>query len=175
MILMATPDKRPWRVLILCTGNSARSILAEYLLRAKGKGRFEVHSAGSHPAGQVNSLAVRALREKYNLDASNARSKSWDEFAGGKFDLVITVCDNAKESCPLWPGQPVITHWSSPDPAAVAGTEDEKYRFFVSVASQIAKRVEQFCTFPENKLIDAAAVQGVGDQFKLEGESGMQK
>ena len=163
----------PYRVLILCTGNSARSILGEYLLRAKGQGRFEVVSAGSHPTGRVNPLAVRTLCEKYNLDASAARSKSWDEFKGVKFDFVITVCDNAKEACPVWPGQPMIAHWGSPDPAAATGTEDEKYRCFVNVASQIARRVELFCAFPDAKLLDAVAVRGVGDEFKLPAESAM--
>ena len=124
----------PYQVLILCTGNSARSILGEYLLRAKGRGRFTVVSAGSHPTGRVNPLAIRVLREKYNLDASAAHSKSWAEFKGVKFDFVITVCDNAREACPVWPGQPVIAHWGSPDPAAFEGTEEEKYRFFVTVA-----------------------------------------
>jgi len=165
--------KPPYKVLILCTGNSARSILGEYLLRAKGRGRFEVVSAGSHPTGRVNPLAVRTLREKYNLDASAARSKSWDEFQGVKFDFVITVCDNAKEACPVWPGQPMIAHWGSPDPAAATGTEEEKYRFFVNVASQIARRVDLFCAFPDAKLLDAVAVRGVGDEFKLPGETGM--
>jgi len=164
--------KPPYKVLILCTGNSARSILGEYLLREKGRGRFEVFSAGSHPAGRVNPLAVRTLREKYGLDAGGARSKSWDEFKDVKFDFVITVCDNAKEACPLWPGQPMIAHWGSPDPAAAAGTEEEKYRCFVNVASQIARRVELFCAFPDNKLLDADAVRQVGQQFKLEGEAG---
>jgi arsenate reductase len=163
----------PYQVLILCTGNSARSILGEYLLRAKGQGRFEVRSAGSHPTGRVNPLAVRVLREKYNLDASAAHSKSWDEFQGVKFDFVITVCDNAKEACPVWPGQPMIAHWGSPDPAAAGGTEEEKYRAFVNVASQIARRVELFCAFPDAKLLDAVAVRGVGDQFKLAGEAAM--
>ena len=165
--------KAPYKVLILCTGNSARSILGEYLLRAKGRGRFEVASAGSHPTGRVNPLAVRALREKYNLDASDARSKSWDEFKGVKFDFVITVCDNAKEACPVWPGQPMIAHWGSPDPAAVEGTEEEKYRFFVNVASQIARRVDLFCAFPDDKLLDAVAVRSVGEQFQLPGESAL--
>ena len=165
--------KTPYQVLILCTGNSARSILGEYLLRAKGQGRFEVRSAGSHPTGRVNPLAVRVLREKYNLDASAARSKSWDEFKGVKFDFVITVCDNAKEVCPVWPGQPMIAHWGSPDPAAAGGTEEEKYRTFVNVASQVARRVELFCAFPDAKLLDAVAVRGVGDQFKLAGEAAM--
>ena len=166
-------QKAPYKVLILCTGNSARSVLGEYLLRAKGRGRFEVFSAGSHPTGRVNPLAVRTLREKYNLDASDARSKSWDEFKGVKFDFVITVCDHAKESCPVWPGQPMVAHWGSPDPAGAEGTEDEKYRCFVNVASQIARRVDLFCAFPDDKLLDAAAVRSVGEQFQLPGEAAM--
>ena len=168
-------QKLPFKVLILCTGNSARSILGEYLLHAKGRGRFEVVSAGSHPTGRVNPLAVRTLRERYNLDASAARSKSWDEFKGVKFDFVITVCDNAREACPVWPGQPMIAHWGSPDPAAAEGTEDEKFRFFVTVASQIARRVDLFCAFPDDKLLDAVAVRNVGEQFKLEGEAALKK
>ena len=163
----------PFKVLILCTGNSARSILGEYLLRAKGRGRFEVHSAGSHPTGRVNPLAVQTLKEKYGLDASAARSKSWDEFKGVKFDFVITVCDHAKEACPVWPGQPMIAHWGSPDPAAATGSEEEKYRLFVTVASQIARRVELFCAFPDDKLLDAAAVRQVGEQFRLADEAGL--
>ena len=163
----------PYKVIILCTGNSARSIIGEYLLRAKGQGRFEVHSAGSHPAGRVNPLAVRVLAEQYGLDASGARSKSWDEFKGVKFDFVITVCDNAREACPIWPGQPLIAHWGSPDPAAAEGTAEEIHRFFVNVASQIARRVELFCAFPDDKLLDAVAVRNVGAQFKLENETGL--
>jgi protein-tyrosine-phosphatase len=165
--------RSPYKVLILCTGNSARSILGEYLLRAKGRGRFEVASAGSHPTGRVNPLAVRTLLEKYNLDAGAARSKSWDEFKDVKFDFVITVCDNAREACPIWPGQPMIAHWGSPDPAGATGTEDEKFQFFVNVASQIARRVDLFCAFPDEKLRDRAAIRNVGDQFKLAGETGM--
>ncbi len=168
-------QKNPYKVLILCTGNSARSIIGEYLLRTKGKGRFEVHSAGSKPTGRVNPLAIRVLAEKYGLDASAGRSKSWDEFKGVKFDFVITVCDNAKEACPVWPGQPMIAHWGSPDPAGAEGTEEEKYREFVNVASQVARRVELFCAFPEEKLLDAVAVRAVGDQFKLEGEEAMKR
>ena len=167
--------KTPFKVLILCTGNSARSVIGEYLLRAKGRGRFEVCSAGSHPTGRVNPLAVRVLREKYQLDATGARSKSWDEFKGVKFDFVITVCDNAREACPVWPGQPMIAHWGSPDPAAAEGSEEEKYRCFVIVASQIARRVELFCAFPDEKLLDVVAVRGVGDQFKLADEAGMKR
>lgn len=159
------------QVLILCTGNSARSIFGEYLLRAKGKGRFGVRSAGSNPTGRVHPLAVRVLRERYDLDASDARSKSWDEFKGEKIDFVITVCDSAREACPIWPGQPVVAHWGSPDPAAVKGTEEEQYRFFVNVASQIARRVELFCAFPDDKLTPLA-VQEIGRQFRMEGEAG---
>jgi arsenate reductase len=168
-------QKPPFKVLILCTGNSARSILGEYLLRVKGKGRFEVFSAGARPTGKVNPLAIRVLREKYGLDASDARSKSWDEFNGVKFDFVITVCDHAREMCPVWPGQPMIAHWGSPDPAGVEGTEDEKYQSFVQVASQIDQRVELFCAFSDEQLLDAAAVRRVGEEFKLEGETTMKK
>jgi protein-tyrosine-phosphatase len=121
----------------------------------------------------VNPLAIRVLRERYNLDATTARSKSWDEFQGVKFDFVITVCDNAREACPVWPGQPMIAHWGSPDPAAVQGAEDEKYRCFVNVASQIAQRVDLFCAFPDAKLLDAVAVRDVGKQFKMPNESAM--
>jgi len=167
--------KAPYKVLILCTGNSARSVLGEYLLRAKGKGRFEVHSAGSHPTGRVNPLAIRTLKERYGLDATAARSKSWDEFKGVKFDFVITVCDNAKEACPVWPGQPMIAHWGSPDPAGVEGTEEVKYRSFVDVASQIARRVDLFCAFSDAQLLDAVAVRSVGDQFKLTNESDLKR
>ena len=167
--------KAPYQVLILCTGNSARSVLGEYLRRAKGKGRFEVHSAGSHPTGRVNPLAIRTLQEKYGLDATAARSKSWDEFKGVKFDFVITVCDNAKEACPVWPGQPMIAHWGSPDPAGVEGAEDVKFRSFVDVASQIARRVDLFCAFSDAQLLDAVAVRGVGDQFKLQDEGNLKR
>jgi arsenate reductase len=162
----------PFKVLILCTGNSARSVIGEYLLRAKGRGRFEVYSAGSKPAGRVNPLAVRVLREHYGLDASDARSKSWDEFKDVKFNFVVTVCDNAREACPYWPGQPIVAHWGSPDPAAAEGTDDEKYRVFVNVASQIAGRVDLFCAFPDDKLTPLA-VRGIGEQCKLADEAGM--
>jgi arsenate reductase len=165
---------KTYEVLILCTGNSARSIFGEYLLRAKGKGRFAVRSAGAHPTGRVNPLALRTLAEKYGIDAGGARSKPWDEFKDVKFDFVITVCDNAKEACPVWPGQPMIAHWGSPDPAAATGSEEEKYRVFVNVASQIARRVDLFCAFPDDKLTPLA-VRDIGEQFKLEGEAGMKR
>jgi protein-tyrosine-phosphatase len=162
----------PKKVLILCTGNSARSIIGEFLLRAKGKGRFEVHSAGARPSGHIHPLALWVLKDRYGLDASAARSKSWDEFKSTSFDFVITVCDNARESCPIWPGQPIVAHWGSPDPAAFEGTDDQKKLFFIQVASQIARRIDLFCALPEEKL-NRLAVQQIGDQYKIAGESSL--
>lgn len=159
-----------YKILVLCTGNSARSILGEYLLRAKGRGRFEVHSAGAKPTGKVNPLAQWVLREHYGIDASDARSKSWDEFKATKFDLVITVCDNAKESCPLWPGAPIVAHWSSPDPAACEGSEAEKQRLFIQVALQIAHRAELLCALPDEQLF-AAKIQSIGQTAMIAGEA----
>lgn len=164
----------PYKVLILCTGNSARSVIGEYLLRKKGKGRFETYSAGSHPTGKVNPLALWVLQEHYGIDASDARSKSWDEFKGMKFDFVITVCDNAREACPIFPGQPITAHFGSPDPAAAEGTEDQKKWMFVQVASQIARRMDLFCALPENQL-DAMRVQAIGEQHKIENESQLKR
>lgn len=162
----------PLKVLILCTGNSARSIIGEYLLRVKGKGRFEVHSAGAKPTGRVNPLALWVLKDRFNIDASDARSKSWDEFRDVTFDCVITVCDNAKESCPVWPGKPILAHWGSPDPAGVEGTEEQKRRAFVDVALQIARRIDLLCALPPHQ-IDALRVQEIGTQAKLANESQM--
>ena len=167
-------SRPPYKVLILCTGNSARSVIGEYLLRRKGKGRFEVHSAGAKPTGRVNPLALWVLREHYGIDASEARSKSWDEFKDVKFDFVITVCDNAKETCPIWPGQPIVAHWGSPDPADAAGTDEQKKQLFVQVASQISRRVDLFCAFPDDKL-EPLAVRQIGEQFKLENEARMKR
>ena len=101
---------------------------------------------------------------------NSARSKSWDEYRQVKFDFVITVCDNARESCPVWPGQPVVAHWGSPDPAAVEGPEDQKQRAFVDVASQLARRIDLFCALPREKLT-ALQLQQIGSQFKLAGEA----
>src|SRR5882724_12903625 len=121
------------RILVLCTGNSARSIIAEYLLRRCAEGRFETYSAGSYPTGTVNPYALRVLKELYHIDASEARSKSRDEYEGVEFDFVITVCDNARESCPIWPGQPIVAHWGVDDPAAFDGNAAAKERFFYEV------------------------------------------
>jgi len=157
----------PYKALILCTGNSARSIIAEYLLRQKGRGRFEAYSAGARPAGAVNALALWVLKDRYNIDAGDARSKSWEEFKGVNFDLVITVCDNARETCPVWPGHPIVAHWSSPDPAAALGTEAERKWIFVQVASQIARRIELLCALPDAQL-QQLQVEDIGKQAKIE-------
>lgn len=155
----------PYKFLFLCTGNSARSIIGEYLLRRLGGSRFQVYSAGSFPTGKVNPLAVQVLQDIYNIDASEARSKSWEEFKDVEFDFVVTVCDNARETCPVWPGQPIVAHWSSPDPAAVEGTQSEKYQVFEEVASQINRRLQLFTSLPLDKLDRlelAAAIQEIG-------------
>ena len=156
---------QPCKFLFLCTGNSARSIMGEYLLRRVGGPRFEVYSAGSFPTGKVNPLAIQVLKDIYNIDASAARSKSWDEFKDVQFDFVVTVCDNARETCPLWPGQPIVAHWSSPDPAAVEGSDAEKYRAFKDVAFQINRRLQLFTSLPFGKLDRrklAAATEEIG-------------
>ena len=158
-------ESKQYKFLFLCTGNSARSIFGEYLLRRLGGSRFQVFSAGSFPTGKVNPLAIQILKNVYNIDASGARSKSWEEFKDVEFDFVITVCDNARESCPLWPGQPIVAHWSSPDPAVVEGTDAEKYRAFKDVAFQINRRLQLFTSLPVGKLDRiklAAATQEIG-------------
>jgi arsenate reductase (thioredoxin) len=155
---------RPYKFLFLCTGNSARSILGEYLLRHLAGSRFQVFSAGSFPTGKVNPFAIQVLKDVYNIDASEARSKSWEEFEDVEFDFVVTVCDNAREACPVWPGQPIVAHWGSPDPAAVEGTDAEKYRAFEEVAFQINRRLQIFTALPLEKLDQlelAAAVREI--------------
>jgi arsenate reductase (thioredoxin) len=137
------------KVLFLCTGNSARSILGEYLLRAKDPERFETYSAGAHPKGQVHLLALRLLREVYGINAEDARSKSWEEFLGVDFDWVITVCDNAKESCPVFPGRPNSLHWGLPDPADFEGPEEEHYALFQEVGEDLDCRIGLFCDLLE--------------------------
>jgi arsenate reductase (thioredoxin) len=142
----------PYKTLFLCTGNSARSILSEYLLQRIGRERFEVFSAGSKPTGVVNPYAIRVLRDYYKIDAAAARSKSWEEFKTTHFDFVITVCDNARETCPVWPGQPIIAHWGLEDPAQVTGTDEEIYHKFLYTASLIYRRLELFCSLPLEKI-----------------------
>lgn len=145
-------ESKPYKFLFLCTGNSARSIIGEYLLRRLGGERFQVFSAGAFPTGKVNPFAIQVLKDGYNIDASDARSKSWEEFNDVEFDFVVTVCDNARESCPVWPGQPIVAHWSSPDPAAVEGSDAEKYSAFEEVAFQINRRLQLFTSLSLEKL-----------------------
>lgn len=144
-------------VLFLCTGNSARSILAESVLNstAVGRGRFRAYSAGSHPASQVNPLAIELL-EKNHLPTEGLRSKSWDEFAqpgAPQLDFVFTVCDNAAgEVCPVWPGQPMTAHWGVPDPAAVEGSDEARRRAFFVAFNQLSNRIALFANLPFDKL-----------------------
>ncbi len=140
-------SQKPLNVLILCTGNSARSIIAEALIDKMGQGRLKGYSAGSFPKGEVNPLAIKLLEIK-GIDTSRFRSKSWDEFSAAdapKMDFVITVCDQAAgESCPIWPGHPVKAHWGLPDPAAATGTEAERLAVFESVYSMLEQRIGSF-------------------------------
>lgn len=142
-------------VLFLCTGNSARSILAEAYLNAAGSGRFTAYSAGSHPAGKPNPFALDLL-VKNRIDTSSLRSKSWDEFARSgapALDFVFTVCDNAAgEVCPIWPGQPISAHWGVNDPAAVTGSDDEKRRAFMRAFKELSTRINLFLNLPMEKL-----------------------
>ncbi len=144
-------DKRIYNVLFLCTGNSARSILAEALLNKAGAGRFRAYSAGSFPKGQVNPHALQLL-EGLNLPTADLRSKSWDEFAkpgAPPLDFVITVCDNAAgETCPIWPGVPATAHWGIPDPAAVQGSGAEIAAAFALAARQLRARIDLFMNLP---------------------------
>jgi len=142
----------PYRVLFLCTGNSARSVFGEYLLRRLGGKRFDVHSAGAHPTGSVHPVTLKVLRERFHVDASGARSKSWEEFRDVRFDFVITVCDSARESCPVWPGQPIVAHWGVDDPAAFVGTADAQEAFFYQVAYALYRRLQMFTSLPLEKL-----------------------
>ena len=146
------PGEKRYKVLFLCTGNSARSIIAEYLLRKTDPRRFAAYSAGSNPRGEVHPLALRLLREVYKVDAGDARSKSWEEYLGVHFDFVITVCDTARESCPYWPGQPIVAHWGVTDPADFEGPEAEHYALFKEAGRVLARRIELFTNLPIEKL-----------------------
>jgi len=146
------PPNHPYRVLFLCTGNSARSVFAEYFLRRLGGAQFEAYSAGANPTGVVNPLTVKMLKERFGIDGSAARSKSWDEFSLLKFDFVITVCDSARESCPVWPGQPIVAHWGVDDPAHFVGTPEARERFFYNIAFTLYRRIQLFTALPLEKL-----------------------
>ena len=145
----------PFNVLFLCTGNSARSILAEAYLTAAGRGRFVAFSAGSHPAGKVNPFALELL-QKNRIDTAGLRSKSWDEFArpgAPELDFVFTVCDHAAgEVCPLWPGQPMSAHWGVNDPAAIEGSDEAKRKAFFQAYTELSTRIDLFTNLPLGKL-----------------------
>jgi arsenate reductase len=148
-------DQRPFNVLFLCTGNSARSIMAEAILRSVGAGHFLAYSAGSQPSGRVNPFALELL-EKNRLPTEGLRSKNWDEFAqpgAPKLDFVFTVCDNAAgEVCPVWPGQPMTAHWGIPDPAAVEGSDEAKRKAFAEASRTLLARIRVFASLPLDTL-----------------------
>ena len=156
-------EHKTYNVLFLCTGNSARSIIGEVVLNnlAVGQGRFKAYSAGSHPKGAVNPLAVETLQAS-KFPVTGLRSKSWDEFAAPgapPLDFVFTVCDQAAaEQCPFWPGQPMTAHWGLPDPAAVEGSEEQKRKAFRDTLMLLTRRIELFVSLPLDKL-DKLAIQ----------------
>ena len=147
--------KEHYNVLFLCTGNSARSLMAEAILNRKGAPRFKAYSAGSHPSGKVHPAALKQLHQA-KLPADGLRSKGWEEFSqpgGPQLDFVFTVCDNAaKEVCPVWPGQPMTAHWGVPDPAAVAGTPEQIARAFRDAFVMLERRISLFMCLPVASL-----------------------
>jgi arsenate reductase (thioredoxin) len=156
-------------VLFLCTGNSARSVMAEAFTWAAGEGRFETFSAGSNPTGRVNRFAIEQIAST-GYPGARLRSKSWDEFAlpdAPKMDFIVTVCDNAAgEVCPIWPGHPATAHWGFEDPAAVVGSDEEKRAAFARIATQIRHRVSLFAALPLEQLDSGAlreAIARIGD------------
>lgn len=166
---------RVFNVLILCTGNSARSILAEALINHHGRGRFRAYSAGSHPAGKVNPFALELL-EKNRLPTHDLRSKNWDEFAqpgAPQLDFVFTVCDNAAgEVCPVWPGQPMTAHWGIEDPAAVEGSDEVKRKAFLKAFSQLMRRISLFVALPVEKLDRIALKQKLDEIGRVKDSEG---
>jgi arsenate reductase len=156
-----------FNVLFLCTGNSARSILAEAILNHAGKGRFRALSAGSHPGGKVNPFAIELLKQR-GLEVADLRSKSWDEFAvagAPHIDFIITVCDNAAgEVCPVWPGKPMTAHWGIEDPAAVEGSDEVKRKAFQKAFTEMNRRVSLFINLPLAKL-DSMAIKRELDEI----------
>ena len=170
---MAHDPNQPFNVLFLCTGNSARSIMAEYLLNRAGQGKFKAYSAGSTPKGEVHPYTLDLLR-RMNFDVSGARSKSWTEFAQAgapKLDFVFTVCDNAaNETCPLWPGQPMTAHWGIPDPAAASGSEAEVRLAFAEAFRQLSNRINIFVALPMHAL-DTLSLQRQLDAIGKTGDT----
>jgi len=148
---MTTGANHPLRVLILCTGNSARSQMAEAVLNQKGRGRFVAESAGSQPASRVNPYAIEALQEA-GIDWQGRRPRGIDDLVTGNWDIVITVCDNAREACPIFPGQPALAHWGMEDPAAVEGDDEIKRRAFRDALQLISRRIDLMLALPAEKL-----------------------
>jgi len=163
---------RPYNVLFLCTGNTARSILAEGILRKDGTGRFNAFSAGSQPKGTVNPFALKVL-DSLGYPTDGFRSKSWDEFAGPDtpvMDFIFTVCDSAAgEACPVWLGHPATAHWGIEDPAAVEGTDIEKERAFVQAAKYLKNRISAFLALPIASLDPVALTRHLREIGRLEG------
>src|SRR5580658_1397968 len=167
-----------YNVLFLCTGNSARSILAEAILNERGKGRFKAFSAGSHPRGAVHPLAL-ALLERRGLPTDRFRSKAWDEFAQSgapPLDFVFTVCDSAAgEVCPIWPGQPMTAHWGIEDPAAAEGTDIEKERAFVTAFKYLKNRISILISLPIRSLDKMALGAKLREIGRLDGATAAAK
>jgi len=163
-----------YNVLFLCTGNSARSILAESILRKDGKGRFQAFSAGSQPKGVINPIALHVLN-RYKYPTDGLRSKSWSEFAkpgAPVMDFVFTVCDNAAgEACPVWPGQPMTAHWGIEDPAAVEGTDLEKEAAFVAAFRYLRNRITAFASLPLASIDTLALGAKLRDIGRLDGST----
>jgi arsenate reductase len=162
-------NQKIWNVLVLCTGNSARSIMGEALINVLGQGRFKAYSAGSQPMGRVNPFAVEQA-QTIGYDTSTVRSKSWDEFSqpdATPMDIVITVCDSAAgESCPLWRGSPIKVHWGFADPSHVNGSDDDKRVAFANIFAQIRKKVEALMQLPIDALTPqqlTTELQAIGD------------
>jgi protein-tyrosine-phosphatase len=167
---------RVYNVLFLCTGNSARSILAEAILGHGGWGRFRAFSAGSHPAGRVHPLAVELL-QRHKLDVADLRSKSWDEFAAPgapEMDFVFTVCDSAAgEICPAWPGMPMTAHWGVEDPAAAEGSDEDRRKAFSKAFTLLSRRISLFTNLPLSGL-DRLAIKRKLDEIGSLREKGAQ-
>ena len=155
-----------YNVLFLCTGNSARSVMAESALNRHGIGKFKAYSAGSQPTGEINPMTIQLL-QRLNYDTSGLRSKSWEEFEKAdapKLDFVFTVCDSAAaETCPIWPGQPMSAHWGVPDPAAATGTDAERAAVFAEVYGMLERRISIFVNLPMNAIGSLSLQQQLAD------------
>lgn len=152
------------KVLFLCTGNSARSIFAEHILRLRDSEHFEAYSAGADPRVAPHPMTLRVLEDFYHIDSSQAQSKSWDAYKDIAFDMVITVCDKARETCPTWPSRPIVAHWGSPDPAAFVGDEAATLQHFKDVAMQITRRIDIMLALPIERF----------EKYRLEFEQELQ-